>query len=80
MTKKIATKKTATKKTTAKKRPGVYGVVKGWGIATTNADGTVELLATAEGRLAIREIKRRSYAGPKYVIVQITASMVKYTK
>lgn len=75
MTKKIATKKTATKK-----RSGVYGVVHGWGIATTHADSGVELLATASGRLAIREIKRRDYPGPKYVIVRIAANLVKYEK
>jgi hypothetical protein len=55
------------------------GKVQGWGIAT-GAGKNIELVATANGRLAIRALKRASYAGSEFKVVKIDAVLTHYTK
>ncbi|WEU67419.1 hypothetical protein [Xanthomonas phage JGB6] len=55
------------------------GTVNGWGIATVNENG-VELVATANGRMAIRALKRSSFPGGEFKVVQIAAKLTHYVK
>lgn len=57
-----------------------FGNVEGWGIALKLADGTIELVATAEGRMAIRELKREVYPGSDYKTVRVKATLFTYSK
>lgn len=68
----MATKKTATKNRT-------LGTVMGWGIAKI-VKGEPVLVATADGRLAIRAEKRVHFPGKQYKVVQIAAKLTHYLK
>jgi len=64
---------------TTKTKNRTLGTVQGWGIAT-ETNGKLELVATADGRLDIRAMKRTSYPGRDYKVVRIDAKLTHYLK
>ncbi|WPH68416.1 hypothetical protein [Stenotrophomonas phage BUCTxx99] len=64
---------------TVKTKNRTLGTINGWGIATT-VNGELELVASAEGRMEIRAVKRKDYPGKDYKVVQISAKLTHYLK
>lgn len=54
------------------------GKVQAWGIASTNGD--LALVATRNGRMAIRALKREVFPGNEYKVVRADATLTAYNK